>query len=392
MNHEEHERGPSARSAAGRGYGLTETAEGKTRKTALYDKHVEAGGRMVPFAGWWMPVQYRSIMEEHRRVRSTVGLFDVSHMGEFEVRGRGAAKVVNRWITNDAGNLKVGDVLYSAMCYEDGGIVDDLLVYRLEDGFLLVVNAANEAKDFEWIREHMAPDAELVNNSRNTTLVALQGPKAEDVITEVGTGPFRDLGFYRWCRAEVAGVKCLVSRTGYTGEDGFEVYLDWDDGPAVWDALMEAGRPLDIEPVGLGARDTLRLEVRYCLYGNDIDKTTTPLEASLGWAVKLDKDDFIGKGALAQQKAEGLKRKLVGFEVEGRGIPRPGHLLLVNGSEVGRVTSGSFGPSTGKGIGMGYVDKGASSVGQELMIQAEGKSGIGATIVRGPFYKQGSRK
>jgi aminomethyltransferase len=347
---------------------------------------------MVSFAGWWMPIQYRSILEEHRCVRTTVGLFDVSHMGEFEVKGPNAEKAVNRWITNDASKLKVGDVLYSAMCYDDGGVVDDLLVYRLEDSFVLVVNAANEAKDWAWLEDHREPGAELINDSANTTLLALQGPKAEDVISKVGKGPFGDLGFYQWCRAEVAGVQCLVSRTGYTGEDGFELYLDWDDGAGVWDALFEAGKAFDIEPVGLGARDTLRLEVRYCLYGNDIDQTTSPLEAGLGWVVKLDKADFLGKEALVNQKAGGLKRKLVGFEVVGRGIPRPGYAIRVDGREVGRVTSGSFGPSTETGIGMGYVAKDVSSLGQTLTIQAKGRPGIEAVIVRGPFYKEGSRK
>ncbi len=370
----------------------TEPEEGTTRKTALYDRHVASGGRMVPFAGWWMPIQYRSILEEHRKVRTSVGLFDVSHMGEFEVRGPRAGQVVNRWITGDASGLQVGEVLYSTLCYDHGGIVDDLLVYRLEDRFLMVVNAANEAKDFAWLRHHLEEEAELVNVTQDTTLLALQGPKAEETIRSVGEGPFADLAFYRWCRGKVAGVEALVSRTGYTGEDGFEIYLDWQAGETVWDALVEAGRDRGIEPVGLGARDTLRLEVRYCLYGNDIDESTHPLEAGLGWTVKLDKDDFIGKDALLKAKAEGLKRKLVGFEVEGRGIPRPGHAILVDDRDVGLVTSGTFGPSTGTGIGMGYVEKSVSSPDRRIVIQAPGRPGISAALVRGPFYKDGSRK
>jgi len=347
---------------------------------------------MVEFAGWWMPVQFRGILEEHRRVRSTVGIFDVSHMGEFEVRGPNALRAVNRWVTNDVEKLEVGGVLYTALCYEHGGIVDDLLVYRLEDGYLLVVNAANEHKDLEWLRGQAPPGVDLVNATERTTLIAVQGPKTEAVLGPVARGPVLDLGFYRWCRAEVAGVPALVSRTGYTGEDGFEVYVDWDRGPEVWDALMEAGRGVDIEPIGLGARDTLRLEVRYCLYGNDIDQTTSPLEAGLGWAVSLEKEEFMGKEALVRQKAEGLERRLVGFEVEGRGIPRPGYEIQVNGRKVGSVTSGTFGPSVGKGIGMGYVERGVSSPGRQVAVVGRGRGGMAAEIVRGPFYKQGSRK
>lgn len=374
------------------GVNPTEVTENTTRKTALYDRHVWHGARMIPFAGWWMPVQYRGIIEEHRRVRSTVGVFDVSHMGEFLVRGPDAPRIVNRWITNDVSKLAVGDVLYSVLCYENGGIVDDLLVYRLEDGYMLVVNAANEAKDFSWLEDHGEPGVELVNVTQQTTLIAIQGPNAEEVLRKIGNGPFAELGFYTWCRGEVAGVGALVSRTGYTGEDGFEVYLDWEDGPAVWDAVIDAGKPLDIEPVGLGARDTLRLEVRYCLYGNDIDETTTPLEAGLGWVVRLQADEFLGKEALVRQKSDGLHRKLVGFEVEGRGIPRPGYPIFVDDRRVGKVTSGTFGPSVGKGIGLGYVETDVSSPGQELAIEGRGGNRFDAAITRGPFYKDGSRK
>lgn len=370
----------------------TESKARDLRKSVLYETHVASGARMVPFAGWWMPVQYRGILDEHRRVRSAAGLFDVAHMGEFEVRGPNAERAVNRWITNDVSKLDVGAVLYSVLCYEHGGIVDDLLVYRLEDGYMLVVNAANEAKDFEWLEAHKGPGVDLINLTERRTLLALQGPKAEEILSRVGRGPFADLGFYRWTRGELAGVRALVSRTGYTGEDGFEVCLSWDDGARVWEAIAEAGRPFGIEPVGLGARDTLRLEVRYCLYGNDIDETTTPLEAGLGWVVKLDKGDFIGRGALVEQKAGGVERRLVGFVADGRGIPRPGYAILAAGRPVGRVTSGTFGPSVGRGIGMGYVEKQVSSPGQRLTIRAKDKGGMVVEIVRGPFYKEGSRK
>ena len=361
------------------------------KKTALFNIHKNLGAKIVQFAGYYMPVYYSSILDEHRRVRSTAGLFDVSHMGEFEIRGKDAFQFVQRMTTNNVANIEVNQVQYSVMCYPDSGIVDDLLVYRLKDSYLLVVNAANEHKDFEWLRGSVKGDVHLENRSDETTLLALQGPQAEDVLAPLVTIDHTQMAYYHCHPGEVAGHSALVSRTGYTGEDGFEIYCNPQSAGDIWSALMEAGKAFNIQPVGLGARDTLRLEMKYALYGNDIDRTTNPLEAGLGWVIKFDKGDFIGKESLLKIKAEKPKRKLVGFETSGKIFPRKDSVIHKNGKEIGRVTSGTFSPSLEKGIGLGYVPNAYTKVGTEIDLDIRGR-GVGARVVKTPFYKNGSHK
>lgn len=357
------------------------------RRTSLYPVHVRSGARLVPFGGWEMPVQYAGIVEEHRAVRAAAGLFDVSHMGEVEVEGRGALDSVQRLITNDAGRLAVGGGLYSPMCLPTGGIVDDLTVFRLgEQRFFFVVNASTTAKDFAWIREHTR-GASARDRSSEFGLLALQGPRAEAVLGRVTRAPVAQLAYFHMMEGvEVAGLRgCFVSRTGYTGEDGFEVGCPWDGAPRLWDALIEAGQADGLVPVGLGARDTLRLEAAYMLYGNDIDETTTPLEAPLSWTVKLDKGAFIGRDVLAAQKREGVKRKLVGFDMTERAIPRHGYGLQAGGRAVGQVTSGTFAPWLRKSIGLGYVTPEHARPGTPLAVEIRGQAAQ-AAVVKLPFY------
>jgi len=355
-------------------------------RTALYDRHVAAGARIVEFAGYAMPIQYQGIVDEHRRVRSTAGLFDVSHMGEFFLSGPSALESLERITTNRAAALVDGRVQYSAMCYETGGFIDDLLVYRLGDSFMLVVNAANKAKDLDWVTSHLLPGTEFRDATDETALIALQGPRSEDVLQAVGAGSFSTLGYYYAARGSVAGKAALVSRTGYTGEDGFEIYCAPDDAVTIWDALLEGGAPLNIGPVGLGCRDTLRLEMGYALYGNDIDETRTPAEAGLMWITKLKKGDFIGRDAIVRKRTAGLTERLVGFELEGRGVPRHGHVIVAGSETVGVVTSGTFSPSLERGIGMGYL-----AVGIDGMIEIEIRNRrLKAKLVDLPFYKEGS--
>ena len=361
------------------------------KKTALYDIHEHMGAKIVRFAGYLMPVYYTSIVEEHRRVRSTVGLFDVSHMGEFEIRGTDALAFLQRLTTNNVAALEVNQVQYSTMCYPDGGIVDDLLVYRLENHYLLVVNAANLDKDFKWLQQNIEGKVQLENKSDETTLIALQGPQAEEVLSPLVTIDHTQVAYYRCQPGAIAGHHALISRTGYTGEDGFEIYCNPRHAKDIWNALMESGKRLDIQPVGLGARDTLRLEMKYALYGNDIDHTTNPFEAGLSWVVKMKKGDFIGKQALLKAKTEGLKRKLVGFETEGRTFPRKDMGIHRDGREIGRVTSGTFSPSLNTGIGMGYVSIEHAKIGTQIDLDIRGKR-VSGRIVETPFYKTYSHK
>jgi aminomethyltransferase len=359
------------------------------RRTSLYAQHVAFGARLVEFGGWEMPVQYTGIVEEHRAVRSAAGLFDVSHMGEVEIDGAGALASVQRIITNDAGRLDVGGGLYTPMCLPSGGIVDDLTVFRTgERRYLLVVNASTAQKDYAWIAEQTR-DAQARNRSDEWSLLALQGPRALGILRRLTRSDLQPLpSFHIITGAEVAGVGgCFISRTGYTGEDGFEIGTPWGRAPMVWDALMEAGRTDGLVPVGLGARDTLRLEASYMLYGNDIDETTTPLEAPLGWTVKLEKGEFIGRDVLVRQKVEGTARKLVGFEMTERAIPRHGYALRTDGTVTGQVTSGTFGPWVQKSIGMGYVARAHAKPGSPLGVEIRGKT-AGAVMVKLPFYKR----
>ncbi len=360
------------------------------KKTPFYDKHVKNQGKIVDFAGFLMPIQFDGIIPEHQVVRSTVGVFDVSHMGEVEIRGKDRIEFVNYITTNDASKLALNQVQYTAMLYPDGGIVDDLLVYNLPDRIWLVVNASNTDKDYKWILDNKCFNVEIKNRSDEIGELAIQGPKAESVIQKLTDYNLAEMKFYWAAETKLRGMPVIISRTGYTGEDGFEVYMDRKYASKVWELVFEAGREFGIKPIGLGARDTLRFEMRYCLYGNDIDKTTNPLEAGLGWIVKLDKKDFIGKESLLKIKDAGLKRKLVGFEVSNRGIPRP-HLDIFDGNtKIGFVTSGTFSPSLRKGLGLGYVDIAYSEIGTRLKVM--GKEPISVEITKGPFYKQGSRK
>jgi aminomethyltransferase len=360
------------------------------KKTPFYDFHIKNNGQIVEFAGFYMPVQFEGIIQEHNTVRESVGVFDVSHMGEIEIRGTDRVKFVNYLTTNDASKLAVNQIQYSTMLYENAGIVDDLLVYNLKDRIVLVVNAANTDKDYAWVMQNKRYGVDIKNTSDDIGQLAIQGPKAESVMQKLFSFSLSELDFYWAIETTMNDIPVLLSRTGYTGEDGFEVYVDKQYAESVWNAILEAGMEFGIKPIGLGARDTLRFEVRYCLYGNDIDKNTNPLEAGLGWIVKFDKGDFIGKESLMKVKLEGVKRKLTGFEAISKGIPRSHQEIHVNGKKIGFVTSGTFSPSLKKGIGLGYVDLPNNKIGTRLFVQ--GKTPVEVEIIKGPFYKKGSRK
>ena len=366
-------------------------SETPLRRTSLYDRHVKAGARMVPFTGFEMPVQYTGIVDEHQAVRTACGLFEVSHMGELEMRGEFAAQVVDYLITNDATKLVDGQALYTCACNEQGTILDDLIVYRAaQDRWLIVCNASNHDKMAAVFEKAAKDHCEFDDRTDKTALIALQGPKAFEVLALAGgdAAKLHELKSFHFRDAVVANVRCTVARTGYTGEDGVEIFCPWDDAPALWDQLLELGKPIGIKPAGLGARDTLRLESRLSLYGNDIDDTTNPLEAGLGWVVKLDKPMFVGKAALEAVKAAPMPRKLVGFEVTGRGIARHGYLLRdLDGKEVGLCTSGSPGPTVGKNIGLGYLPTAMTAVGTKFLVDCRGKN-VEAVVVKTPFYKR----
>ena len=356
------------------------------KRTPLFPIHQSLGAKLVPFAGWEMPIQYRGIIEEHLAVRQSVGLFDISHMGEIEVEGRAALPFLQSLVTNDVSKLAINQVQYTVMCDESGGIIDDLTVYRLEEEtFLLVVNAANIETDFQWISTHAPPGVQVIDRSDETTLLAVQGRNAEETVQKLTSTDLSSLKYYWATRTTIAGVEVLISRTGYTGEDGFELYFDGAYAHQLWDAIMEAGAPYQIRPIGLGARDTLRLEMRYLLYGNDMTREHTPLQAGLSWVVKLNKGDFIGRGALRKEKEEGVPRKLVGFILQERGIARPHYPIWIEGKEVGVVTSGTFSPSLQKSIGLGYVPTAYAKLGTRLDIDIRGKK-CQAEVVKTPFY------
>jgi aminomethyltransferase len=361
------------------------------KRTPFHAFHKAAGAKLVDFAGFEMPLRYTGDVHEHQLVRTAVGLFDISHMGEFMVRGRDAAGFLDQSLTNDVAGMTPGQAMYSAMCRPDGGIVDDLYVYRSADHFMLVVNASNIAKDFAWLRERCPTGVELTDRSDEMALLAVQGPRAADVLR--GHVPDEALAMpsNRFVEGPLFGISAVIARTGYTGEDGFELYFNPAGAASVWTGLIEAGRPLGLEPVGLGARDTLRLEMAYMLYGNDIDDTTTPLEAGLGWTVKLAKPAFAGRDVLVRQKEQGLARKLVGIEAEGRRVPRHGMAVESGERAVGRVTSGTFSPSLERAIAMAYVESGLSALGTQLEVVA-GASRIVTRVVKRPFYTRGSRR
>jgi aminomethyltransferase len=360
------------------------TSAGK--KTPLYDEHVRAGAKIVDFVGWAMPMYYRGIVSEHRLVREAVGLFDVSHMGEFVLTGSDALASLDRIATNRVAALTEGRVQLSLMCNDSGGILDDLLVYRLQGRYMLVVNAANREKDLDWVRDHVRGDVRVEDVTDETALVAVQGPASEGVLSAIAGADVAALPYYHSAAMTVAGCDALVSRTGYTGEDGFEVYCAPDDAATVWGALLEAGRPAGIEPVGLGARDTLRLEMGYALYGHEMDETRTPVESGLLWITKLDKGDFIGREAIARRKEKGARERLVGFELLERGVPRKDQRIVSGGERLGVVTSGSYSPSLDRGIGLGYVPPGVDDA---IAIDVRGKN-VPARIVGLPMYREGS--
>lgn len=387
---------PLSFSRSGRDYGsgVCNVAE-SLKRTPLYAAHLKLGARMVPFGGWEMPVQYTGVIDEHKAVRNAAGLFDVSHMGEFELKGPQALDLIQLISVNNAAKLGVGQIQYSMMCYENGTIVDDILVYRLgEYHYWLVVNAGNIDKDWEWVsyaaERSGLKNLELKNISGDVAQIAIQGPLAQQILHPLAPNAVLDeIGFY-WAKTgvKVAGLQTLVlSRTGYTGEDGFEIYCKREDAVALWEALLEAGEDDGLIPAGLGARDTLRFEARLPLYGHEINDTITPYEAGLGFFVKTKKGtDFIGREALIRQKEAGLTRKLVGFEMIDRGIPRGGYEVSKDGQVVGAVTTGSFAPTLGKNIGLAYVPVALTEIGTEIDVIIRGKA-LKAKVVETPFYQ-----
>jgi len=366
-------------------------AEATLKRTPLHDEHVRLGAKLVPFAGYEMPVQYPTgIVAEHRAVRESVGMFDVSHMGELEIRGPQALDWVQQVVSNDASKIEVGQAQYAAICNEQGGVIDDCITYRFDDRYMIVVNASNLEKDRTWIQRFADRfDATLTDRSEEIGLIALQGPKAASVLERLTETDLDRIGYYRFAEGTVDGRNAIISRTGYTGEDGFELYVGAEDAAHVWRALLEAGEPEGILPAGLGARDSLRLEMGYALYGNDLDEEHDAIESGLGWVVKPDKGEFAGREALLRTKQAGPARRLVGFELKERGFPRHGYEIAKDGRVVGVVTSGVHSPSLDRGIGMGWVEAELAKPGTPLDILVRGKP-VPAEVVRPPFYKQGS--
>lgn len=367
------------------------------KNTPLTEKHIALGAKMAEFAGYNMPIVYSNINEEHMAVREAVGMFDVSHMGEFIVRGKEALDLVQKVTSNDASKLEIGDAQYSCLPNAEGGIVDDLLVYRLpeencsegERAYMLVVNASNIEKDWAWIQSHNSFDAKMINISDDSALLAVQGPKATETLQKLTDVNLSEIKYYNFVKGTFAGVEnVIISATGYTGSGGFELYFNNAEAAGMWDKIMTAGEEFGIKPTGLGARDTLRLEMGFCLYGNDINDSTSPIEAGLGWITKTKiEDDFISKDKFIQQRAEGIDRKLVAFVTNERRVPRHGYALVdAEGFEIGEVTSGTQSPCLGHPIGLGYVPKSMAKTGNKIFYQA-GKKQLEAEIVKLPFYK-----
>ena len=360
----------------------------KLKRTPLFESYSKYGGKTIDFGGWELPVQFSSIKEEHDAVRNRAGLFDVSHMGEIFVEGTGAQGYLQKLLTNDISKIQVGGAQYNAMCYETGGVVDDLLVYRLDDNhYLLCVNAANIEKDYEWMLSQKSGDVIITNQSDDYAQIALQGPLSQEVLQVLMSENLDDIKYFKFkADVEVAGHRVLVSRSGYTGEDGFEIYGRPEAIIDLWDKILEAGKGKGVVPAGLGARDTLRFEACLPLYGQELSKDISPLEAGIGFAVKLN-TEFIGRDALAAQKEKGLKRRLVGVEMTGKGIPRHGYKVLKDGREIGEVTTGTQSPMTKRNIGLALVEASAVALGTEVAIEIRGKS-IPAVVVETPFYKR----
>ena len=361
------------------------------KQSPLNEVYQEAGAKTIDFGGWNLPVQFSSIKEEHQAVRERVGLFDVSHMGEMEVKGEGAEAFLQYLVTNDVTQLQNGGAQYTAMCYENGGTVDDLLIYRYAvDHYLLVVNAANTEKDFEWIVAHKPDNVTVENISANIAQIAIQGPRSEQVLQKLTNVDLASIAPFKFQNdVLIDGVTCLVSRTGYTGEDGFEIYCPWDKAPTLWKSLLIAGEPEGILPCGLGARDTLRFEARLALYGQELSKDISPLEAGIGFAVKVDKaSDFIGKAILKEQKENGVPRKLVGLEMIDKGIPRSHYEVYLEDKKIGEVTTGTQSPTLKKNLGLALIDANYSALGTNVEVDIRGKRRQ-AVIIKTPFYKRG---
>lgn len=360
------------------------------KQTPLYETHLRYGGKIVEFGGWALPVQYTGIKEEHQAVRTKAGLFDVSHMGEVLVSGPDALVLLQKLMTNDVAKLQTNQILYTPMCYPDGGIVDDLLIYKkAANEYLLVINAANIEKDWQWLRDNIQDFAvKLENISDETAQLALQGPLAETILAELTDTKLSEIAYY-WFKPEVeiAGKKVLVSRTGYTGEDGFEIYCRPDEIVHLWEMLMEAGKPLGLLPAGLGCRDTLRFEACLPLYGHELSAAISPVEAGIGFFVKLDKGEFNGREALAEQKAQGPKRKVVGFVMLDRGIARAEYPVMANGVRIGTVTTGSYSPTLNKNLGLALIQADYAKVGTKIEIDIRGKN-LAAEVIGKPFYKR----
>src|SRR5438876_39332 len=359
------------------------------KRTPLYEQHVALGARLVEFGGWEMPVQYSSILDEHRAVRTHAGLFDVSHMGEFKVEGPDALAFLQHLVPNDVSRLAVNQALYTQLCLPDGGTIDDLIIYHLADNhYMLVVNAANIDNDFAWVEKQASNfNVQITNQSDATALLALQGPEAQAILQPLTEVDLSTVRYYHCAPGTVNGTNCIISRTGYTGEDGFELYCASADASKLWNDLLAAGKDHGLLPAGLGARDTLRLEAGYCLYGHELNEQTNPLEARLGWTVKFDKGNFIGRDALLKIKEQGLERKLIGVELLDRGVCRVGHVIYANEHAIGSITSGGPSPTLHKNIGMGYVVIAHANVGEIVDIDIRGKH-VAAQIVALPFYKR----
>ena len=355
------------------------------RQTPLHSIHPRLGARLIEFYGWQMPVQYSSIIEEHNSVRNNVGIFDLSHMGEISVKGKGAFDYLQKLITNDLSKLYDGRALYSVVCNENGGIVDDVLVYRnKEDDYFVVVNASNIEKDYHWFIKNLDEDARVENLSYVTALIAVQGPKAKGVVGNIVKDSVDEFYYYH-CRQDIIGdTPVLLARTGYTGEDGFEIYVEDVDALKVWEIVWNEGKKIGMKPVGLGARDTLRLEMAYCLYGNELTEEINPIDAGLGWVVSIKKNRFIGKDAIKKIKEKGTTRKIVGFELTDRGVPRQHYSVKKGGEVIGEVTSGTLSPTLNKGIGLALLKKEYANIGEEIEIEIRGKN-TKAQVVRTPF-------
>lgn len=370
------------------------TSQTPLKQTPLNAEHRRLGARMVDFGGWDMPVQYSGVIDEHKTVRTSVGLFDVSHMGELLVSGRGANDYLQRMTTNDVTRIAIGQAQYSAICKPDGGVIDDIIIYRRGiDSFLVCVNASNVTKDEQWLTSHLPSSGVVLENASEAyAQIAVQGPKARDVVQRVVDINISQLKYYWFTEGKVIGQPSIIARTGYTGELGFELYVPAQQAPRIWSALLEAVQPLGGKPCGLGARDTLRLEMGYLLYGNDMDETTNALECGLGWVTKFAKGEFMGSSALSAQKESGLKRQLVGLQMIDKAIARHGYKLfsaLEGGVELGWVTSGTVGPSVNQNVAMGYVTPEKAAIGSEVFVEIRGERKA-AKVVKKPFYQSGT--